>query len=68
MNRRQFFNRCGLVAAKTAPFVGLIGMRFQAYSAATTRACGFSGTVTWFGRLIAFVPADGGKWFWFFGR
>jgi len=69
MNRRDFFNSCGLRAAQTAPFIGLIGMRFHAYaSAATVQACGYAGSVTWFGRLVAFIPADGGKWFWFFGR
>ena len=68
MNRREFFHRCGLRAAQTAPFVGVLGMRFHAYGAATAQACGYSGWVTWFGRCVAFVPPGGASWTWFFGR
>lgn len=62
MNRRQFFGRVGVGAAKVSPFIGAFGMRFHAYAAGG--AGGYSGWVTWFGRTVAFVPKDGGKWLW----
>lgn len=66
MNRRDFFHRCGLRAAQTSLLFCFLGMRFIPY--ASGNCAGWAGTVHWFGRLVAFVPADGGKWLFWLGR
>ena len=62
INRRAFFGRAGLTVASISPLLGMFGMRFHAYTMGA--AGGYSGWVTWLGRVIAFVPKDGGKWWW----
>jgi hypothetical protein len=54
MDRRDFFNECGWQVMKWSPFLGFLGFRFHAYTLGP--AAGYSGWVTFCGRLVGFVP------------
>lgn len=54
MNRRLFFSECQWQIMKWSPILGVLGFRYHPYKFG--QAAGHSGWVTFFGRLVGFVP------------
>lgn len=64
LTRRDFWRDTAARLTVWASSLGLLGFRFHPY---TIPNGAWRGWVTWFGRMVGFVP-ERGPLFWFFGR